>query len=95
MPAGRPRGDVQKQLDAWAWLAEGRSEAPARRCGCSLRAGTRQEQPAGSKRGRKTTEGRVEEGKARRVCRGGERFEKPQEARTARKPSDSAVRPSR
>lgn len=69
-PAGRPRGDVRRQLATRVWGAEGGSEAPAQGCGRGLGAGTRQEQPAGRKRGRKTTASRAEAGKARRAWRG-------------------------
>lgn len=78
-PAGRPRGDVRRQLATRVWGAEGGSEAPAQGCGRGLGAGTRQEQPAGRKRGRKTTASRAEAGKARRAWRGA--------AWTARRPS--------
>lgn len=70
VPAGRPRGDVRRQLATRVWGAEGGSEAPAQGCGRGLGAGTRQEQPAGRKRGRKTTASRAEAGKARRAWRG-------------------------
>lgn len=83
-PAGRPRGDVRRQLATRVWGAEGGSEAPAQGCGRGLGAGTRQEQPAGRKKGQED-DGEQGGGRQSKASVAGA-------ARTARRPS---VRPSR